>query len=146
MNTPFPASSAPLPASSAPLLTCPSCGLSTRQNKAGFNKDAAGHIRSQRYECQHCHRTHTPAPKHHGYDLALRRVALQQYVDGTNLRRIARQLDVATQTVANWVTAAHARLPAPATSWEARRLPPVGTLEMDELFTFVSEKKSRRSL
>jgi transposase-like protein len=144
MNTDFPTVS--VPTVSVPSLTCPSCGQSTRQNKAGFNKDLAGRPRSQRYECQHCHRTHTPAPKHHGYDLALRRMALQQYVDGTNLRRIARQLDVATQTVANWVDAAHARLPAPTTSWEARRLPPVDTLEMDELFTCISEKKNLPSL
>ncbi|MBV9851949.1 MAG: helix-turn-helix domain-containing protein [Armatimonadetes bacterium] len=61
-------------------------------------------------------------------------------MDGTNLRRIARFLGVSPQTVCNWVDAA-ARLPPPPA--ERRAEPPVDTLEVDELFTFVSQKKSR---
>jgi transposase-like protein len=138
MNTRLPS----LPPAPPTTLICPSCGHSTRQNRAGFNKDAAGCPRSQRYECQHCGRTHTPAPRHHGYDPHTRRLAVQQYVDGTNLRRIARLLGVAPQSVVNWVDKAHARLPSPPTTREARLLPPAGTLELDEVYTFVGEKKS----
>jgi transposase-like protein len=67
----------------------------------------------------------------------VRRQAVQWYVDGTNLRRIGRRLGVHHQSVANWVKA-HAEqippAPVPAT---------VETAEMDELFTFVGNKKTR---
>lgn len=61
------------------------------------------------------------------------------YVDGMNVRRIARHLGVVHQSVANWV-AAYAdalpeRVPTPAT---------VETAELDELFTFVGAKKTTR--
>jgi len=61
------------------------------------------------------------------------------YVDGMNLRRIARTLHVNPQSVANWVKAHAAQLPpapVPAT---------VETVELDEVFTFV-EKKSLPTL
>lgn len=63
--------------------------------------------------------------------------AVRMYVDGTNLRRIGRELGVNPQSVANWVKA------------HAHRLPPaplpvqVEIVEMDELFTFIETKKSR---
>ena len=120
------------------LLSCPSCGETTKQHRAG--KNATGTLRR---ECRHCGRTYTPAPKQHGYDLALRRQALKLYVDGTNLRRIARHLDVNPQTVANWVNAAAANLPAPPLPQERRTEQAAETLELDELFTFVSQKKKR---
>jgi len=58
------------------------------------------------------------------------------YVDGMNLRRIARQLGVNHQSVANWVNAYAAQLP-PAPMPEQ-----VDTVELDELYTFVEQKKS----
>lgn len=65
------------------------------------------------------------------------------YVDGMNLRRIARHLSVNLQSVANWVTAAAASLPAPATPAERRQGPKAETLELDELYTFITQKKSQ---
>jgi len=59
------------------------------------------------------------------------------YVDGMNLRRIARHLGVNHQSVANWVKAYAAQLPAAPLPEE------VDTVEMDELFTFVGKKKTR---
>jgi len=63
------------------------------------------------------------------------------YGNGGNLRRIVRTLGVVRQTVANWVTAqADAlpdRAPRPATTVE--------TAELDELFTFVTHKKTGRT-
>ena len=96
-----------------------------------------------RRECRHCGRTYTPEPKTHGYDLELRRQALKLYVDGTNFRRIARHLSVNPQTVANWVDAASANIPAPPTPKERRQEASVEVLELDELYTFVSQKKNR---
>ncbi|HLO15237.1 MAG TPA: hypothetical protein VK206_10435 [Anaerolineales bacterium] len=103
----------------------------TRQNKAG--KTDAG---SQRYRCMYCQRKYTPNPKPHGYAESLRKRAAEMYVDGSNLRRIARQLKVSPQTVSLWVmdraeTLPHA--PVPEVVKEA---------EMDEIFTFIGDKKT----
>ena len=125
----------PLPCPS--LVSCPSCGQTTKQHRAGTNPSGTA-----RRECRHCGRTYTPAPKTHGYDLALRRAALKMYVDGLNFRRIARHLSVNHQTVINWIDAAAANLPAPATPAERQEEQAVAVLELDELYTFVSKKKS----
>jgi hypothetical protein len=61
------------------------------------------------------------------------------YVDGMNFRRIARTLGVAHRSVINWVNAHAAQVPDP---------PPVpadelDVNELDELFTFVGDKKTK---
>jgi len=58
-------------------------------------------------------------------------------VDGGNLRRIGRQLGVNHQSVANWVKAHVAQLPA------APLPDKVDTIEMDELHTFIEHKKTK---
>ena len=121
-----------------PTPACPTCGQTTKQHRAGRNPSGTA-----RRECRHCGRTYTPAPKAPGYGLEVRRQALKLYVDGTNLRRIARHLGVNPQSVANWVDAAAANLPAPPAPKERAREPGVEVLELDELYTFVSQKKSR---
>ena len=114
---------------------CPYCRSAERQVKSGFNRTG-----TQRLQCQSCRRQYTPAPNPLGYDDKTREAALKLYLEGNGLRRIGRLLSVNHQSVANWVTAAHARL-------EARQAPTsepesAWTLEMDELFTFVGAKKS----
>ena len=84
----------------------------------------------------HCNRKYTPEPKTQGYPESMHKRAMEMYVDGGNLRRIARHLKVAPQTVAYWVTAlaeAMPNAPMPAEVKEA---------EMDELFTFIGDKKT----
>ena len=61
--------------------------------------------------------------------------AVKLYVDGMNIRRIGRTLGVNHQSVANWVKAHAAQLPAAPVPTQ------VETIELDEIFTFV-EKKS----
>ena len=115
------------------MVTCPHCQRSTHQVKNG--RTPAG---SQRYVCRVCRRKYTPDPRPQGYGDDLRRRAVQLYVDGLNLRRIGRTLGVVHQTVANWVAAHAAALPAqPPAPSEA-----VATAELDELYTFVGEKKT----
>lgn len=58
------------------------------------------------------------------------------YVDGGNLRRIARHLKVAPQTVAYWVTDLAEALPTVPMPSEVKEA------EMDELFTFIGDKKT----
>jgi transposase-like protein len=118
--------------------TCPTCTETTGQHRAGTNPSG-----TQRYECQHCHRTYTPQPKEHGCAPAVRKMALRMYVEGGNFRRIGRLLGVHHQSVVNWVDAAAARLPAPPTPRE-RLLgeAEADTLELDGVYTFIGEKKT----
>ena len=112
---------------------CPYCHQTTRQTKVGKTK--AG---SQRLKCQHCGRKYTPEPKQQGYPDSVRQQAIQWYVDGINLRRIARHLGVVHQTVANWIAAHAALLP------DTPPQPPTITVtEQDELYTFVEAKKTK---
>jgi transposase-like protein len=110
---------------------CPNCQETTRQNKAGKTK--AG---SQRYRCMHCNRKYTPEPKAQGYPESMRKRAMEMYVDGSNLRRIARHLKVAPQTVAYWVTDLAEALPNAPLPNEVKEA------ELDELFTFIGDKKT----
>jgi transposase-like protein len=66
----------------------------------------------------------------------MRLQALRYYVDGMNLRRIGRQLGIHHQTVANWVREYAEKLPDAPVPDQVR------TAEMDELFTFIGEKKT----
>jgi transposase-like protein len=114
------------------MMKCPHCHETNRQNKAG--KTDAG---SQRYRCMHCHRKYTPDPKPQGYPAHLRKRAAEMYVDGGNLRRVARHLKVHHRTVALWVadhaeTLPHAPMPDE-----------VKDAEMDELYTFIGDKKTK---
>lgn len=112
--------------------TCPRCHTTRFQVKDGLTR--AG---SQRFRCRACNKRYTPQPKPRGYSDDRKALAYRLYVDGLNFRRIARHLDVHHQTVIDWINA-HVELlpdtpPGPAAS---------ETVELDELFTFVGEKKT----
>ena len=75
-------------------------------------------------------------PKVHGYSAEVRQVAIRHYVEGMNFRRTGRHLGIHHQTVANWVKEYAEKLPnAPVPEQ-------VKTAELDELFTFIGEKKT----
>ncbi len=113
---------------------CPYCSATQRQIRAGRNRGG-----SQRFQCRECSRHYTPQPAVNGYPEEVRRRAVALYVEGINFRRIGRILNVNHQSAANWVNSYHASLPpeppAPAAS---------ATVEVDELWTFVAQKKSGR--
>jgi transposase-like protein len=117
--------------------TCPYCQHGDGQVKVGCNESG-----TQRYLCQRCRRKYTPEPKAPGYPEAIRRHAVRLYVDGMNLRRIARQLGVVHQTVANWVAAHAATLPATPPAPPSSLKQPLAVAELDELYTFAGEKKT----
>ena len=61
-------------------------------------------------------------------------------LDGINQRRVGRLLSVNHQSVANWLKAYHGR---PAARHPDPPQPPgAGTVELDELHTFVGSKKA----
>jgi transposase-like protein len=88
----------------------------------------------------HCQRKYTPEPKKQGYSDSLHKRAMEMYVDGGNLRRIARHLKVAPQTVANWVSNHAEALPAAPMPAEVK------DAELDEIFTFIGDKKTESTL
>ena len=87
--------------------TCPRCGETADQHKAGFT--AAG---SQRIRCRACHCRYTPQPKEQGYDEEIRLQALRLHLEGISLRGISRILDVNHQTAANWINSYATHPPA----------------------------------
>ena len=115
--------------------SCPGCHSPMRPRKWGRT-----HSGSQRLRCPACLAVYNAAPRRHGYPDALRQQAVRMYVDGLNLRRVARLLGVNHQSVANWVRAYQVRLlerhPAPPQPERAE------TVELDELYTFVGSKKA----
>ena len=84
----------------------------------------------------HCQRKYTPSPKSDGYPDSLRKRAAEMYVDGGNLRRVARHLKVSPQTISLWVTDAAEALPDAPVPAEVKEA------EMDEIFTFIGDKKT----
>ena len=116
-------------------MKCPDCQRASKQYRNGKTK-----VGSQRYRCYACGHSYTPQKKRHGYSAELRRKAIQHYVDGTNLRRIGRQLGVHHQTVANWVKEYAEKLPQAPVPRQVK------TAEMDEIFTFLGEKKTASTL
>lgn len=120
----------------ARMINGPYCQHTENQVKNGFNKSG-----SQRYRCEACQRRYTPVPTSHGYSAEMRQQAIQNDVDGMNLRRIGRLLGVDHHTVINWVNAYTNTLPD---SPPRPSIPPE-VCELDELFTFVEDKKIRRT-
>ena len=112
--------------------TCSSCQHDEYVIKSGLN-----HTGSQRYRCQACRRYFTPEPKPEGYDVSVRTQALKLYLEGTSFRAIGRILGLHHQTVSNWITQAANALPAHVTDST-----PTETIELDELYTFVQQKKT----
>lgn len=119
--------------------TCPYCGSSVRQTKAGWTTCG-----SQRYHCHACQRLYSPFPKEQGYPKETRQRAIHLYLEGNGLRGIARLLGVNPQSVSNWVNAYQAKLQE-----QTPKLPipeKVETVEMDELYTFLGSKKTVGSI
>jgi transposase-like protein len=115
------------------MITCPHCQRSDGQVKAGLT-----HAGSQRYLCKGCQRKYTPEPKPLGYEQDVRQQAIRMYLDGNNQRRIARQLGISQGSVSNWARYFADSLPDEAPQPEQA----VEVAEIDELFTFVSHKKT----
>lgn len=100
--------------------------------KAGFN-----HSGSQRYKCGECKRAYTPEAKQKGYAAETRMLALRMYVEGNSQRSIARILKISPQSVSNWISDYAAKLPPAAMPQKPK------VAELDELYTFLQQKKTK---
>lgn len=113
-------------------LPCSYCHQTSAVHTCGLNRTG-----SQRYRCQACQRYFTPEPKPAGYAMTVRKQALQLYWEGTSFRAIGRLLSMHHQTVSNWATQAAQALPPSVTDTT-----PTQTIEVDELYTYVGQKKT----
>ena len=73
-----------------------------------------------------------------GYEPKLREQAIHLYLEGNSLRSIGRVLGVHHQSVSNWINAHHQQLPEDVVDHT-----PSGTVEVDELYTFIGQKKRK---
>jgi len=64
-------------------------------------------------------------------------LALRMYVEGSSQRSIARILKISPQSVSNWISAYVSKLP-PAPMPQKPKV-----AELDELYTFLKQKKTR---
>jgi len=121
-------------------IKCPQCQSELRQTKAGFTRSG-----NQRYYCTACAKTYTPHPKPRGHAPQVRQQAVAMRLEGITQGKVARLLQVAPQSVANWCQAAHQRLaqsgqaPLPG---EAKLA--CAVIEMDELHSFVGAKRGEK--
>ena len=122
-------------------IVCPKCQSRQRQVQAGRTR-----FGSQRFFCSACAKPYTPQPKPQGHSQELRQQAVRLYVEGLSLRRIGRVLRVSPQSVAAWVHKHQVQLEAGG----AQPLPPEAALacevvELDELYTFVGQKRGEKN-
>jgi transposase-like protein len=80
---------------------------------------------------------YTPQPTHHGYSPETRLLAIRMYVEGNSYGAIARILKVNPQSVANWVSQYSAQLPPAPMPAKVKKA------ELDELYTFIGQKKTK---
>jgi transposase-like protein len=113
--------------------SCPNCENCEKQIKSGKNRCG-----TQRYLCRSCGKTYTLDPQPQGYSEEVREKAVRLYVEGNNFRRIGRLLAVNHQSVVNWVNAYHAKVKDKADLPRETEV-----IEIDELWTFVGEKKTK---
>lgn len=104
--------------------------------KNGFNPSG-----SQKYVCRKCKRVTTPFPTPVGASAETKQRAINIVLDGGSFRSAARQVGVTHAIVLAWFKDAAAQVPD-------EPVKPTHTpeqIELDELFTFVGAKKTRRS-
>jgi len=91
----------------------------------------------QKYRCQECKTVYTPDPKPNGYSKETKLLAVRMYTEGTSYGAIARILKVNPQSVANWAASHTANLPPAPLPAKVKKA------ELDELYTFVGQKKTK---
>ena len=115
---------------------CPHCQSNVKIKRAKQKQAHKGIV-----VCTAIANTLQPDPKQQGYPESTRKKAAEMYVDGGNLRRIARHLKIAPRTVALWVTDVAEALPNAPMPDEVKEAE-IKEAEMDEIFTFIGDKKT----
>ena len=109
-------------------MECPKC-KSKESVKDGIVKGR------QRYQCKHCKYRYTVEQR--GKPNSLKKQALQMYLEGLGFRSIERILKVSNVSVLNWIKSFGKQIE------EYRRTEgDLEIIEMDELHTYIGEKKT----
>jgi transposase-like protein len=110
-------------------MNCPRCG-SINHCKAGIIKGR------QRYKCKDCTYHYTVEKKSDVKPEETRRLAFEMYLEGLGFRAIGRILKISYGTVYQWVRKWGANLELP------KRNEKIEVVELDEMHTYVSKKKT----
>ena len=110
-------------------MKCPKC-RSDEKIKDGVVKH------KQRYKCKECGFRYTVASGSKAKPLYLRKLALQLYLEGLGFRSIGRVLEVSNVTVLNWIRTFGEQVV------ELKSPEPIRYTEMDEMHTYVGQKKT----
>jgi transposase len=108
-------------------MSCPKCG-SVDCTKDGIVKE------KQRYKCKSCGYRHTV--NYRGISPAIKRQALQLYLEGLGFRSIGRFLKCSHVAVYNWIKAHGESIES------IRSAAGVDIVEMDEMHTYIGSKKT----
>jgi len=110
-------------------MKCPKC-KSSEKVKNGKIKGV------QRYKCKKCHYNFTVTRKSTAKSNRIKRLALILYLEGLGFRSIARVLKVSHVSVMKWIKKFGSQVE------EVKNDEPVEVVEMDEMHTYVSQKKT----
>jgi transposase-like protein len=110
-------------------MNCPKCN-SGENTKDGVVKG------KQRYKCKDCGFRYTVVSGSKAKPLHMKKLAIQLYLEGLGFRSIGRVLEVSNVTVLNWIRAFGEQLE------ELKSAEPVAYTEMDEMHTYVGQKKT----
>lgn len=123
------------------MVKCPHCQSDKRQTKAALTR-----FGSHRFFYCACSLAYTPQAKPQGHPPSVRQEAVRYSLEGLSQRKVARLLQVAPQSVANWVAQAAAALQ----EQQVLDVPPEvahhadGVMEQDEVYTFCNAKRTKR--
>jgi transposase-like protein len=109
-------------------MDCPKC-KSSRHIKYGIVRGR------QRYKCKDCIFRYTVERKSDVKTVDTKRLALDMYLEGLGFRSIGRVLKISYGTVYAWVKEWGSKVSLP------RREAPIKILELDEMHTYVGQKK-----
>jgi len=110
-------------------MDCPKC-KSSEHCKAGQAKGR------QRHKCKSCGYHYTVEKKSDVKSEDVRRMALEMYLEGVGFRAIGRLLKISFGTVYKWVRRLGEQADLPV------RAEPVSIVELDELHSYVAQKKA----
>jgi transposase-like protein len=110
-------------------MKCPRCG-SEEYCKDGIVKGR------QRFKCKQCNYHYTVEKKSNVKSQDTKRLAFEMYLEGLGFRAIGRILKISHVTVFQWVKKWGATLALP------KREAAIEVVELDEMHTYVSQKKT----
>ena len=110
-------------------MDCPKCG-SGEHCKDGIVKGR------QRYLCKACRHRYTVERRSGTADAAVKRMALQLYLEGLGFRSIGRILKFSNVAILQWIRAFGEKLEA------IKRDHPVEIMELDEMHSYIGCKKT----